>query len=561
MRRGTPRLLWLAIALLLMLGALAVLQYRWLGEVSEAGRERMMSTLRSRAEQFTEEFDREIARAFFWLQVEPDAFDRNDWRRYSDRYERWLAGAAHPRLVKEVWLFAPDAVARRFDPAARAFLPAPVPGSLQALATQGAADARWFHTIREDIPAIVAPIPQIVSFVSGRDVRIQQLIPGTQRARTAIVLDAGYIRGELLPLLAARAFGGVGATDYHVAVRTHDGAREVFSYGPPLERESGAPDISLDLFDVRLDTIADLRTSAQGAGARAETFQLPALPGVVIKTTEPTNEPPHPQRFAVSVVQRDGQPRGVARMSLPAPRWQLTVRHRAGSLEAAVAAARRRNLVLSGGILALFASSVILLVISVQRASRLAAQQVEFVAAVSHELRTPLAVIRSAGENLADGVVDEPDQVRRYGELVRNEGTRLSSMVEQVLAFGGMRGGQALRRHAADVRAVVQQGIEGAWADLNDAGVRVEVGTAEGLPPLLLDGDAIARAIANLLSNAAKYARDGGRVRIAIAMAPVRSGHELRISVEDRGPGIAPDDLPHVFEPFYRSSSVIASPL
>ena len=66
----------------------------------------------------------------------------------------------------------------------------------------------------------------------------------------------------------------------------------------------------------------------------------------------------------------------------------------------------------------------------------------EFVAAVSHELRTPLAVIRSAADNLADGVVDDEAQIRQYGELVRSEGRRLTEMVEQILEFAGIQSGQ-----------------------------------------------------------------------------------------------------------------------
>src|SRR5512144_1348342 len=121
MRRRQPWLLWLALALLVMLGAMAVLQYRWVGEVSQAGRQRLTTTLHTRAQQFTDEFDQEIARAFFWLQVEPGALQREDWSRYTERYERWLAGAAHPRLVRDIWLFAPGHDARRFDPGARSF--------------------------------------------------------------------------------------------------------------------------------------------------------------------------------------------------------------------------------------------------------------------------------------------------------------------------------------------------------------------------------------------------------------------------------------------------------
>ena len=77
-----------------------------------------------------------------------------------------------------------------------------------------------------------------------------------------------------------------------------------------------------------------------------------------------------------------------------------------------------------------------------RRAQRLAKQQMEFVAAVSHELRTPLAVIRSAAENLADGVVHDEARIRRYGELMRAEGRRLTEMVEQILELAGIQSGK-----------------------------------------------------------------------------------------------------------------------
>ena len=85
--------------------------------------------------------------------------------------------------------------------------------------------------------------------------------------------------------------------------------------------------------------------------------------------------------------------------------------------------------------------------------SELAQQQMEFVAAVSHELRTPLAVIRSAAENLADGVVDDDAQVRKYGELVRGEGRRLTEMVEQILEFAGIQSGAARLARRAGCRS------------------------------------------------------------------------------------------------------------
>src|SRR5205807_9973582 len=85
------------------------------------------------------------------------------------------------------------------------------------------------------------------------------------------------------------------------------------------------------------------------------------------------------------------------------PRWQIVISHRAGSLDAAVAQARRRNLIASFGILSLLALSLVVIIIISRRAQRFARKQMDFVAGVSHEFRTPLAVIHAISENLADG--------------------------------------------------------------------------------------------------------------------------------------------------------------
>src|SRR6185369_13037299 len=110
-------------------------------------------------------------------------------------------------------------------------------------------------------------------------------------------------------------------------------------------------------------------------------------------------------------------------------RWRLLVQHASGSLEAAVANVRWRNLGLSFGMLLLLSVSVALLAAASRRAHRLAEQQMEFVAGVTHELRTPVAVIRSAAENLSHGVVGNSDRVKRYGAMIESEARRLGEMI------------------------------------------------------------------------------------------------------------------------------------
>lgn len=240
--------------------------------------------------------------------------------------------------------------------------------------------------------------------------------------------------------------------------------------------------------------------------------------------------------------------------------WLLVVKHRAGSLEAAVAVTRRRNLAISFGILLLLGASVGFIVLSSRRAQRLATQQMEFVAGVSHELRTPLAVICSAAENLADGVIDNRDQIRRYGGLIRDEGRRLTGMVEQVLEFAGAQSGRKnYELHSTEVNKVIEDAITACRLQLAEGGFEIERKIAAHLPMVKADPAALSRAIQNLLSNAMKYS--GGSRWIGLSAEPVKTanGEEVRIKVTDRGLGVAPSEQERIFEPFYRGKEAQAA--
>ena len=108
------------------------------------------------------------------------------------------------------------------------------------------------------------------------------------------------------------------------------------------------------------------------------------------------------------------------------------MQHREGSLEAAVARLRRRNLAIGFGVLLVMAATMGILIITTHRAQRLAKLQMDFVTGVSHELRTPLAVISSAADNIADGVVDNKEQLMRYGKAIKGQTRQLIQLVEQI---------------------------------------------------------------------------------------------------------------------------------
>jgi signal transduction histidine kinase len=176
------------------------------------------------------------------------------------------------------------------------------------------------------------------------------------------------------------------------------------------------------------------------------------------------------------------------------------------------------------------------------------------VAAVSHELRTPLAVIRSAAENLADGVIRDDQQIRRYGDLMRTEGRRLTEMVEQILELAGIHSGQrgfALR--AVPVQPLVQDIVSSSAALIEAAGLEVQLSLPDDLPPVLGDEPALRRVFQNLIGNAVKYGAGGGWIGLSAA----RAGSEVRVVVADRGIGIAASDQARIFEPFYRCNDAI----
>jgi signal transduction histidine kinase len=217
-----------------------------------------------------------------------------------------------------------------------------------------------------------------------------------------------------------------------------------------------------------------------------------------------------------------------------------------------VAGVRRRNLIVSFGILLVLGLSVVMTVVATQRAQRLARAEVEFVAGVSHELSTPLSVICVAGENLADGLLGGGKPVRRYGALVRDEGRRLRELVDQVLVFSTP-GTLVARRERVDLRALVAGALEPCRTDIEEQRFEVRTEIAAGLPLVVGDEAMLRRAVQNLLSNAIKYSGSSRRLCVLVGAAPPGHGPQVWLTVRDEGLGIDPVELPRIFEPFYRS--------
>jgi signal transduction histidine kinase len=194
-----------------------------------------------------------------------------------------------------------------------------------------------------------------------------------------------------------------------------------------------------------------------------------------------------------------------------------------------------------------------------RRAQRLAEIQMNFVAGVSHEFRTPLAVICTSAYNLRGRVANNPDQVERYGTLIRREGEKLTALVEQVLRFASAKVGQVIReREPLSVEALIEDSLESSKGILDESRCVVETKIEPSLPLVLGDPMALKHAVQNLLSNAAKYGTESSNWIGVFASKSINQAEPVvEIRVADHGPGIPADEQKYIFAPFYRGRQAL----
>lgn len=518
--RDLGRWSWtLPVLLILLCSALGALQYRWIDEASRAERDRLRAGLEDSLRRLAIAVNSELTSAVSaFLPVGRRQEDALRPERLAELYAQWREASHHDNLFGAIALVTVNG--RRLelvmvDQASGAVRMADWPPRWKGIRER--MEGRLAQMLglppennrREFRPGPPPPDEALLFEVArfGRG----PAEPRRNAAWLVFELNENYVRDTWIPE-HLRRYLGPSMADYHIEISYRaDPARIFYIQGShPL---AGTPDAETALLELQYDNL----------------FRRMAPPGM--------REPPR--------VRNGGADFG---------RLSLRIRHRAGSLDAVVASTRLRNLAVTLFVLALMGAALAAIVLSTRRAQRLAGLQMDFVAGVSHELRTPLTVIRTAAYNLRGKLAANPAMVEKYGALIQKESERLTEIVEQVLQFARSRSApQQVQLEPVSVREAADQALAGCQPLIESTGVKVEAEIPPGLPPVLAEPRALTHCLLNLISNAVKYGGEGGWLGLSAS----RQDEFVEVRVADRGPGIPPGELRHVFDPFFRGRRAI----
>jgi signal transduction histidine kinase len=180
---------------------------------------------------------------------------------------------------------------------------------------------------------------------------------------------------------------------------------------------------------------------------------------------------------------------------------------------------------------------------------RLTEMKGEFVASLSHDLRRPLTSIRMFSEMLKNGTVLTEEKRRQYYNIIASESEQLTSLANNILDFARIeRGRKRYEFRKEDIAKLIQDTVERFKASMTHESYQISLNMDPGLPPLVVDAEAISQALTNLLANAVNYSPLEKDIKVNV----LKKNRAVAIEVADRGLGISRSDQKKIFEKFYR---------
>jgi two-component system OmpR family sensor kinase/two-component system sensor histidine kinase BaeS len=176
-------------------------------------------------------------------------------------------------------------------------------------------------------------------------------------------------------------------------------------------------------------------------------------------------------------------------------------------------------------------------------------QRNELMADLTHELRTPITVIQGNIEGIIDGVYERDDA---HLKALLEETRQLSSLIEDLRTLGlAESGALQLHREATDLALLTSETLAAYRPQIEAAGITLTLTTADGIPHINVDPLRFREVLTNLIANALRYTPSGETIEVQIELDAT---DRVRVVVGDTGSGIDPQDLPHIFERFYKSA-------
>ncbi len=579
--------------LVVIVGALvtlAVLQYNWLGSVSDAERQRLNDGIEASTENFISDFNEAFSEVYgaFRLQVtNSDNSDQELEIAFLENIAKWYSSEPQISIVDKVYLIkdeGEDVTIFQAEPEAMIISKVKADSALQIwLDNHSHLDGKANSVPLSNFPNLGSPsylkIPvQVLDFVSlnrneGAENFEVRLSINQLDDYVLIRLNDVAIKEQLIPEIASRYLGESFQDQYQLAIVDEVDNQHYYSVGG----EQDSPEFSKYLERVNFSSLMllDAQTNPREMQGDSLVFSFFSSHSERIVTRERSSyREVHndEERSEVNIdftdnslfsdidsTLRDTSITTAFVGNVSKSGWRLWLSFKAGSLDEFVTKTRNRNLIISFGILLILGVSGVMIIIFAQRSRELADQQMLFVAGVSHELRTPITVIRSAAENLSEGVIQSEERKQEYAQLMLSESKRLSEMVDQIMEFSGIQSGKKSYNFTnVPIDALVQQILEELTPIARQKHIEIQCSNVSKVPAVYADKDALFLAITNLLRNAIKFSKEGEKVIFRIDETSFKSGLGLRIQVQDFGIGIPEDEQKKIFQPFYRANYAVS---
>jgi signal transduction histidine kinase len=246
----------------------------------------------------------------------------------------------------------------------------------------------------------------------------------------------------------------------------------------------------------------------------------------------------------------EGKPEVTRKLDDAFPRLTLGIKYQGTSVEALGRSWIRRSFLLLGILSLVMIAGLVLTKHVVSKEMALARLKSDFVSNVSHELRTPLALIRLYAETLELGRITTREKKQQYYRIVRKESERLTALINNILDFSRIEAGRKeYEFRETDIGDLVHNTLDSYRYQIESQGFAFEEKIDDDLPPVVVDREAIARAVVNLVNNALKYSADDKFLGVKL----YRDNGSVKLEVVDHGIGIARRDQAKIFEKFYRT--------